>query len=237
MAENDGIKEFIIGREGCQPFRITNASVSGKHAKISVTKSDDKWTDWTIEDLNSDNGTFILNKRGKWVEVKSRISISEDTIVRLGQEYGYGIRFTAHRLIANEKDDYRYEFYEMLKLNKKLDKERRGLKHRELLRIGLLIVSVGIAFVPDDMFPSKYLNSLVNRLTIIVPALVAAWVAWQGQRDREALEQRQELNAVCPNPECNHQLDKNSQKRLECPKCKARYAYIPQNANFNTKTP
>lgn len=237
MAENNITKEFIIGRDGHQPFRITNTGVSRKHAKITVTKSDEEWKDWTIEDLNSDNGTFILNKRGKWVEVKSRISITEDTIIRLGQEYGFGIRFMAHRLIAKDKDDYRYEFAEMQTLNEKLDKERRGLKHRELLRIVLLIVAVGIAFIPDDMFPSKYLNSVVNRLTIIVPALVATWVGWQGKRDKEALDQRQESNAVCPNPECNHQLDKNSQKRLECPKCKSRYAYVTQNANFDTKTP
>lgn len=232
MGNNKKTKEIIIGREGTQPFPIFNTGVSRRHAKVTVNEDTDEWV---IEDVGSDHGTYILNGRGNWVKVKSPTPIDEKTIIRLGKEYGYGVRFMAHRLIANDPKDFRYEFHIMRIHNERIDRGRKGLKNRELFRVALLVVAVGVAFVPESMFPSQYLNGVVNRLAILIPGLVAGWVGWQGKRDRENLDNQQEVYSVCPNPQCNHQLDKSAQKQLGCPKCRAKYAYIPENANLVAK--
>ena len=50
------MKEFIIGKEGTQKFLIplTKTRVSRQHARITI---DDNGV-WTLEDLNSTNGTL-----------------------------------------------------------------------------------------------------------------------------------------------------------------------------------
>ena len=50
------MQEVIIGKEGTQKFPINNSRVSRQHAKITVSDSGQ----WTLEDLNSTNGTYIF---------------------------------------------------------------------------------------------------------------------------------------------------------------------------------
>lgn len=234
-SSEDKSTTFIIGRDmkQCnQPFSIVNMGVSRVHAKVTISE----FGEWTLEDMGSDNGTYILNRRGRWVAVKNPIRITEDTIIRLGEEYGYGVRFMAHRLTVKDQNDYRYEFGALKINNEHLDKERKRLKNWELVRIGLLVVAVGIAFIPDSLINNAYVNNIIDRMSILIPTLVACWIGWQGKRDRERLDQKQEAYSVCPNPSCNYQLDKNSQKRLECPRCKSKFVYTPKRATFDTKT-
>ena len=65
---------FIIGRSGNQPFKITADSVSNEHARVTI---DDNGV-WTLEDLDSPNGTYIRNASGEFNQVYKKI-ISEDT--------------------------------------------------------------------------------------------------------------------------------------------------------------
>ena len=53
------MQEVIIGKEGTQKFPINNSRVSRQHAKITVSDSGQ----WTLEDLNSTNGTLVNNRR------------------------------------------------------------------------------------------------------------------------------------------------------------------------------
>lgn len=234
MGNDNNLKEINIGVDGSQPFTISKVGVSRKHAKVTSFNVDT--CEGIIEDLDSKNGTYILSDRGEWVRVKSPMPFAENTIIRLGGEYGYGVRFMARRLAAKDPKDFRYEFHVMRTHSERINKAQKKLKNRELLRIALLVVAVSVAFVPEAMFPSQYLNGVVNRLAILIPTLVAAWAAWQGKRDQENLDRKRKAYFVCPNPQCNHLLDKNEQERLECSKCGAGYAYVPKNANIITKT-
>ena len=55
---------IIIGKEGNQPFVITSAGVSRKHAQITIDHET-----WFIEDLNSTNGTFVQNEDGDYIRI------------------------------------------------------------------------------------------------------------------------------------------------------------------------
>lgn len=72
------MQEVIIGKEGTQKFPINNSRVSRQHAKITVSDSGQ----WTLEDLNSTNGTYIIDDNDELVQIK-KVSITEFTRVSL----------------------------------------------------------------------------------------------------------------------------------------------------------
>ena len=100
---------FIIGRSGNQPFKITADSVSNEHARVTI----DNNGVWTLEDLDSPNGTYIRNASGEFNQVYKKI-ISEDTVIRLGRGGHHGCIFTGHQLISTP-GDYSYEFRNLKK--------------------------------------------------------------------------------------------------------------------------
>ena len=73
--------EIIVGRNGQQPFEITDRSVSGKHLKL-ITMSDGNVL---IEDLGSSNGTFING-----VRIIKKV-VSRNTVVQMGSTFTFCI--------------------------------------------------------------------------------------------------------------------------------------------------
>ena len=73
------MQEVIIGKEGTQKFPINNSRVSRQHAKITVSDSGQ----WTLEDLNSTNGTYINGKRMPTGQV---LSLPSGSVIMLANE-------------------------------------------------------------------------------------------------------------------------------------------------------
>lgn len=69
-------KEFLIGREYDVDFRITDNSVSKKHAKINEIQGI-----YYISDLQSSNGTFVNGKR-----VKEKIELEDGNEIKIGNK-------------------------------------------------------------------------------------------------------------------------------------------------------
>ena len=61
------MKQYILGRDGTQLFKIpeNRIRVSHRHAKLTV--NDDGR--WILEDLNSGNGTYIITDDGELMKV------------------------------------------------------------------------------------------------------------------------------------------------------------------------
>lgn len=232
--EENNTRVFVIGREASkcnQPFPILSEGVSRIHAQVTIIEKELNKKEWVLEDLKSKNGTFILNKKGNWEFVKTPTRISEDTIIRLGEDYGYGVRFMAHHLIVEDENDYAYEFNKVRAHNEQLEKERKNLKNKTWLRIIGVALAFALAFIPESWIGNQYLYMVIGRLSISAPMLIACWVAWQQTRDKELIDKKQESYSVCPNPRCNYFLDRISLKRLECPKCKAKFAYSSKTSS------
>ena len=104
-------QEFIIGRTGNQPFKIADAysGVSHQHARITITDSGE----WWVENLSgpNGNGVFIKTAPDRFERVEKR-RISEDTIIRLGENSFKSFTFMAHRAIE-KPGNYAYEFLEL----------------------------------------------------------------------------------------------------------------------------
>ena len=77
-------QKIIIGREGNQPFPITQDGVSGRHASLTI-RTDGTWV---LEDLNSMNGTYIRNKDFVFERVGRKV-IEKDTVLLDINQYDY----------------------------------------------------------------------------------------------------------------------------------------------------
>lgn len=72
---------IIVGKQGMQPFPITNQHVSRKHLKLTPLEDGNV----LVEDLNSANGTFIDGVR------ILKKTVSPDTIVRMGSSFTFRV--------------------------------------------------------------------------------------------------------------------------------------------------
>lgn len=88
------MQEVIIGKEGTQKFPINNSRVSRQHAKITVSDSGQ----WTLEDLNSTNGTYIIDDNDELVQIK-KVNITEFTRVVLADQTSMGFSFLPTMLL------------------------------------------------------------------------------------------------------------------------------------------
>ena len=89
--------EVIIGKEGTQRFAINGSRVSRQHAKITVTDSGQ----WILEDLNSTNGTYIINENylgDDWTDAHLAVAVASEGIWSGGDSrvYHYTTGFHQH---------------------------------------------------------------------------------------------------------------------------------------------
>lgn len=121
------MKEFIIGKEGTQKFLIplTKTRVSRQHARITI---DDNGV-WTLEDLNSTNGTFIIDDEGELRQIR-RMVIGEFTRIVLADQTQMGFSFIAHHVIEDDPNDYRAEFRHVLEIHQKALSDKAAMDLR-----------------------------------------------------------------------------------------------------------
>ena len=140
---------IVIGKEGDQPFKIDTPGVSRRHARLII--EDDIWT---LEDMNSTNGTYVQEADGSYVRI-GRSRISPTTRVRLGDgTVTGGCSFSARRVVA-EVDDYGPEFDELEhyfnKMQDQLQMLRKQRRQRQLLialvPLALMLVSIIFPFL------------------------------------------------------------------------------------------
>ena len=75
---------IVVGRDPAHASLVVESpSVSRRHARISQGPVPDSWT---IEDLNSTNGTFVMERNG-WVRVTSPVVLTIFKRFRLGDEH------------------------------------------------------------------------------------------------------------------------------------------------------
>lgn len=118
--------ELLIGKEGNQPFQITNPYVSRKHA-ILRTLPDGTYQ---LEDLGSTGGTYILDEQNRKVRQIIQTTVTPDTRVMLGSEYILEIK----TLLASFRKKEEEEQAKRAEEQRKLDEERRIKKDFRTLK-------------------------------------------------------------------------------------------------------
>jgi len=188
---NDNVmqKTVVIGRAGEQPFTIDVPGVSNRHARLIV--EDDIWT---IEDLNSTNGTFVQMADGSFVRVGSK-RISPTTRVRLGDATALGgITFSARKVLGLE-DNYRDEFAQIEKtydqMQQQLQKIRGQQRRRRLLIAVVPLVLMMVSIPMQGMAGMWFMRGSLGVTSVLSLLLL------NGDKERKLMEQNKKL-LVCP---------------------------------------
>ena len=205
------MKQILLGTEGNQPFKITQQGVSRQHARITI--NDDGV--WTLEDLNSTNGTFIRNEEGEMRRVGTLV-INPMTFICLGPNNTNGCSFYATHLI--NPDDFIKEFQYLNQLEDKFDaQEEHADKRARTVRMLIAIVSF-IALVGSFVVSHGPLQ--VGLLRVGTAVSLLSTIFFSPNEKKKMLQAEREKFHACPNPKCSHIMKSRDIRMMQCSKCK-----------------
>lgn len=207
------MQTFIIGTEGNQPFKIVSQMVSREHAKVTIEDNGQ----WTIEDLNSANGTFVRDETGRLVRI-SLMRITPETFICLGPDTALGCKFYACHLIA-EDDDYSREFALLEKYSKEYsEKIARVERTSELVTKSIgsisLVLLAGSFLIADQ-------GTNVQLLRVGTALSTCSSLLYSPRKTIKKLSAHYTELFKCPNPNCNNKLSQKEIDDCQCVKCKA----------------
>lgn len=211
---------ITIGKDGNQPFEITQSGVSRTHATIDITEDGV----WMLTDKHSTNGTYIREADGTFRRISS-VKITPMTFIRLGPETVHGCSFYAKRVFGDNKN---YEYFEEFEYLSKIDRqyeERISVLEKKASKIKLLLPSASMVgafgilmLLPLDMGMSAMVIRFV--LSSIISAIIT--FLFNPTKKVKLLKAERERFHDCPNPKCNHKLKTSDIDAMLCPKCKAK---------------
>lgn len=203
---------IIIGKEGQQRFPIKNAGVSRQHARITIDNGV-----WVLEDLDSTNGTYIREDNGKFIRI-DKLGISEDTVIRLGDDSLNGYAFMAHHVLEENPDNYRYEFRRLQEWREAFRTEREryqmAKRNKTLIQIAFSIAVLAVTFIPA--IPSN-IQMMILRIGLLIPPLFNFFVT--GRNGMQKIYDRQQAVLTCPR--CGRPLSDFEITKELCMACKA----------------
>lgn len=213
--------EYIIGRassDGMVKVPATCDRVSGTHARITV----DDYGTWTLEDLDSKNGTFVRDDNGEFQRVY-RKQISKKTVIRLGSGGSGCFVFTAGHVQAPEPDNYEYEFHQMKKLLRaQQDKEQK--KEKAIERNGWIAKFSGFGVIGICALLGSIKGVDIDptmRYILISSAPVVVGLLFKGDAAAlKSLRRKRDKIIVCPR--CERPLSEFDVEHCQCSRCKAR---------------
>ena len=215
------MKEFIIGKEGTQKFliQLTKTRVSRQHARITI---DDNGV-WTLEDLNSTNGTFIIDDEGELRQIR-RMVIGEFTRIVLADQTQMGFSFIAHHVIEDDPNDYRVEFRHVLEIHQKalLDKAAMDLrlKRRGYIKYVPSMLAACIGLILTLFLPSEIKVYGVSVTAVFTTILTAVINIFQGNdKSKQRFSDYYGKFLVCPH--CGKILTEKEFQMQMCAVCKA----------------
>lgn len=215
------MKRFVLGRGGTQPFPIADSKtrVSREHALLTV--SDDGR--WILEDLDSANGTYIVDENGELIKIK-KVAIQEFTRIVLGDQTKMGFTFLAHHVIEDDPSDYRREFRHVMDIHSQAlrdkaaidDKGQKKANMKYLPSVISALIGLSLTFIlPSDMKP--YSMSLTLIFTTILTVIVNKAAA--NNKDLKHFNSHYGKLLLCP--KCGRLLTENDFNNQMCCACQA----------------
>lgn len=206
-------KIFIIGRQGDQPFKIVQEGVSREHARLTIDDSGK----WVLEDLNSDNGTFIRNEDGDLEQISKKV-ISESTYICLGPDNINGCKFYARQLIAPK--DYKKEFDFLEEIDDDIENRLEKAEDKsKLIRKAITIISM-VGFFGSFIVEDNGFRTMLLRVSTAATGVSSMF--YDPNKQKKQLKALREKLFGCPNPACSHHLSSKEVRNRKCAKCGAK---------------
>lgn len=218
------VEEYIIGRNSESVVKVPaeKVGVSSRHIKITIFENGT----WEIEDLNSANGTFLKDNKGNFQRVYKKI-ISENSVIRLGQEGHDSFVFTAHRVVTSDTS-FVYEFKQLRKqLKAMLEEEglleRKNQRNMKIVKaaspIALVLCVIAQYGIPG-LRERADINLWISRIAMGVAPFVIGIFFGVDTQAVKALKQKRVKLLTCP--QCGYPLSEFDIQNMQCTRCKAK---------------
>lgn len=225
--------DIIIGREGNQPFPLTEKSISRKHAVFSFDRPSGVMT---IRDNGSSNGTYIKVADGSFQRIQGRVKVALSTIIRLGAIETFQIKDLLANTQRPEAVDISklrsvYEIYNANRMS--LETQTSNIMMIRLVSMtlsGIIGTSIASAIIPENsMNPTT--SKIIQALTGVI-ALIVAWIVVNLKnksliRRKDQNERYFKKNYCCP--KCGYHLGNHIYSNIlaegQCPNknCKCKF--------------
>lgn len=199
-------KEYIIGREGNQNFKIDDekfSAVSRRHARLTVNETTGEWR---LRDEESTNGTYIVDDRGQLTPVIGEVRITPTTRISLGGARYNALTIVAHAVVDGGKS-FGADFDELERrladLKQRIEKKKNSMKWR---RIGLSLLPIACLLIPGLGMEARFIGvSAASLLNAVMASM----------DDTSSLTEERQRTIVCP--KCGRTLADKDVERHSCP--------------------
>lgn len=193
--------DIILGKNGNQPFPLTESSISRHHASFHL---DEKSGKMTLRDEKSTNGTYIQAKDGGFKRLYGATVVGLNTVVRLGAKH----IFTIKELVPSQSEDISklrsvYEIYNANKMSLEAKTSNIMMLRIASMSLSAIVINVLTIFIPQDVMDPT--TKVVIQAVGTVLALVLSW--WLVDMKNKDLIRQKDQN------------ERYFRKNYCCPKC------------------
>ena len=202
------MQTITLGREGDQSFKITQSGVSKEHARLTIDHDE-----WTLEDLDSSNGTFVIDEHGEATRV-SRLRVQPNTLICLGPDNANGCTFYARYAVDEDYSSVFDLLEDRDEAFRKKEEQSEAMPQTVKKIVGAVsAVALFCSFlVPSDM------GMMLLRVGSLA-SIASSFVYNPAKKKKELKEQRSKIFR-CPNPACSNVLTAKEIHNRRCSKCK-----------------
>lgn len=171
--------EIIIGKQGNQPFPLTEPSISRRHAILTI---DDMTGALKLRDNNSVNGTWILCSDGRFKRLTQEISASPEMTIRLGATTIVKIKDLIRKKPKEEETPtvdisnlrFVYEKYNNDKLRIEAESSNIMMLRMASVSLGSILGIVASLLIPKDFAGDETISNII-KLALTIFSMVFAW--------------------------------------------------------------
>ena len=167
--------DIIIGKQGNQPFKLTESSISRQHALFHLDEATGKMT---LKDSNSTNGTWIFAKDGKFKRLLGEAPVGLNTLVRLGATETFRIKDLLVKISDKPVDISKlrivYECYNQNKMNLESKTSNIMMWRMASLSLGGIFAVMISLILPKEVAGNETISAIIK----ISGSILAIGISW-----------------------------------------------------------
>lgn len=174
--------DIIIGKQGNQPFKLTESSISRQHALFHLDEATGKMT---LKDSNSTNGTWILARDGKFKRLVGEAPVGLNTLVRLGASTTFRVKDLlmkpSAKLVASEEKSVDisklrmvYECYNQNKMSLESKTSNIMMWRMASLSLGGIFAVMISLILPKEVAGNETISAIIK----ISGSILAIGISW-----------------------------------------------------------
>lgn len=201
--------DILIGKEGNQPFPLTEASISRKHALFHM---DERTGIMTLRDVGSVNGTYVKANDGTFKRINGEVKVGFSNIIRLGAVHTFKIKDllshpgggdTGKDSVDISKLRSVYEIYNTNRMDLEAQTSSIMMLRLAAMTVSTVLVNVIVLTIPEDS-----MDKMTRGIIQAVGSIIAIGLAWVivGMKNKNLIKRKD-------------QNERYFKKNYCCPKC------------------